>query len=355
MAQAKSASHLLRIPHRDYWLQQIYGLAAPHTKLCFQEPWIPYWFINGMHVLKLTKIARFSFLSECCVRYILKRKPPIGYSSAPQEHGHIVLGYVSINTIALSGLPFAFESINRTELYHWILSLKRANGCFESEPGCEADARSTYCAISILSMLNMLTPELTAGVPEFLKSCQGYDGGFGPIPGIESHGGYGFCAVAALSLLDKLDMIDVNAAIKWCAMRQMQFSGGFNGRTNKLVDTCYTWWVGAMSRILADHAQIPPFWNDKGLATYVLGVCQTNNGGVCDKPGAKVDMFHTMYSLVGLSAASREYVGAETGVVMEEMDARHCVTKVAAAGIKEYFEKIPFVIPSGEEKETPDS
>jgi protein farnesyltransferase subunit beta len=187
-----------------------------------------------------------------------------------------------------------------------------------------------------------LTPELTSGVIDFLVSCQGYDGGFGPIPGVESHGGYGFCAVAALDLLDALDRVDVSGAIKWCAMRQMPFSGGFNGRSNKLVDSCYTWWVGAMSKILADHAGIPAFWNTEGIATYVLGVCQSEFGGLCDKPGAKVDMFHSMYSIAGLAAAAREYVQEKTGFALEEVDARYGVTKAAAVKIKTYFDAIPF-------------
>lgn len=29
---------------------------------------------------------------------------------------------------------------------------------------------------------------------------------------------------------------------RWLAMRQMRFEGGFQGRTNKLVDGCYSFW-----------------------------------------------------------------------------------------------------------------
>lgn len=33
-------------------------------------------------------------------------------------------------------------------------------------------------------------------------------------------------------------------------MRQMSFEGGFQGRTNKLVDGCYSWWQGGIFSLL---------------------------------------------------------------------------------------------------------
>lgn len=36
-----------------------------------------------------------------------------------------------------------------------------------------------YCLLSVATMLNIMTPELVAGVPEFIVSCQTYEGGFG--------------------------------------------------------------------------------------------------------------------------------------------------------------------------------
>lgn len=36
-----------------------------------------------------------------------------------------------------------------------------------------------YCLLAVATMLNIMTPELVAGVPEFIVSCQTYEGGFG--------------------------------------------------------------------------------------------------------------------------------------------------------------------------------
>ena len=72
----------------------------------------------------------------------------------------------------------------------------------------------------------------------------------------EAHGGYTFCATASWILLQPYIQtcytdkprpnINTAALLRW--LTQMQGSeaelGGFRGRTNKLVDGCYSWWVG---------------------------------------------------------------------------------------------------------------
>lgn len=37
---------------------------------------------------------------------------------------------------------------------------------------------------------------------------------------------------------------------KWAVNRQMRYEGGFQGRTNKLVDGCYSFWQGATIPII---------------------------------------------------------------------------------------------------------
>ncbi|KAH0789011.1 Prenyltransferase and squalene oxidase repeat family protein [Histomonas meleagridis] len=346
--QKKSEFYINRNNIRDYLISIISSPPNSFHQYSSQEPWIPYHFILSFSLLSFHKLRNIQLFKEACSKYIFKRQSKYGgYGPSPHEIGHVALTYTSINTIALTLNEANFQSIDRHSLYNWFMSLKQPNGSFSSSEGYpyECDTRSTYCVISVASLLNILTPELTKNTAAFLSSCQGYDGGFGPIPGSETHGGYGFCALAALDLLGALDTIDANSAIKWCSMRQMPFCGGFNGRTNKLVDTCYTWWVGAMCKILSDRTGTAPFWNDEALATYVLTVCQNVDGscgGFKDKPGKKVDMFHTMYGLAGLSAACRNLIKEKTGFELEEMDARYCVTKAAAEMMKSYFAAIPF-------------
>lgn len=61
----------------------------------------------------------------------------------------------------------------------------------------------------------------------------------------EAHGGYTFCGLAALLILGEEHKINMDRLIEWLCNRQLTDEGGFNGRINKLVDSCYNFWQGA--------------------------------------------------------------------------------------------------------------
>jgi protein farnesyltransferase subunit beta len=85
----------------------------------------------------------------------------------------------------------------------------------------------------------------------------------------EAHGGYTSCSIFSHFLissvvppegnLESLDAsfpkpIDVASAIRWSALMQGEAgeAGGFRGRSNKLVDGCYGWWVGGGFPVLEE-------------------------------------------------------------------------------------------------------
>ena len=59
-------------------------------------------------------------------------------------------------------------------------------------------------------------------------------------------GGSTFCGIASLVLMGKLQQAfsptELEGLKRWCLQRQQS---GFQGRPNKPVDTCYSFWVGA--------------------------------------------------------------------------------------------------------------
>lgn len=63
-------------------------------------------------------------------------------------------------------------------------------------------------------------------------------------------GGSTFCALASLVLMDCLDSSfatkELEQVKRWCLFRQ---NSGFQGRPNKPVDTCYSFWVGASLKV----------------------------------------------------------------------------------------------------------
>jgi protein farnesyltransferase subunit beta len=103
--------------------------------------------------------------------------------------------------------------------------------------------------------------------------------------------------------------------------------GGFRGRSNKLVDGCYSWWCGGLFNIIeallaeqgtADSLD-PPFdlYNRVGLQEYVLIAAQGPHGGLRDKPGKGSDAYHSCYNLSGLSSAQHAVSYKDVDLVQE--------------------------------------
>eukprot|EP00762_Andalucia_godoyi_P006350 ANDGO_05908.mRNA.1 Protein farnesyltransferase subunit beta len=205
-----------------------------------------------------------------------------------------------------------------------------SSGSFRMHFGGESDMRAAYCAVTIATILGVsmesgIAQRLFEGTAEWILSCQTYEGGFGAIPGAEAHGGYTFCALAALTLLGVLENPDVvsceriERCKRWLVSRQYAVEGGFSGRTNKLVDACYAWWIGASLVLTHSHDLI----DRPALFRYVLGACQPSlpgkpvvwkdldgGGGFRDKPGKRRDLYHTCYALSGISVL--QYAGSDS-------------------------------------------
>jgi geranylgeranyl transferase type-2 subunit beta len=142
----------------------------------------------------------------------------------------------------------------------------------------------------------------------YIQSCSNPDGGYGTTPGAESHAGQIFTCVAALAIAGRLDLVDRDRLCGWLSERQVsegQGSGGLNGRPEKKEDVCYAWWVLSPLAVL-DRVH----WIDKDALTRFILKCQDPElGGLADRPGDMVDVFHTHFALAGLSLL--EYPGLE--------------------------------------------
>lgn len=168
--------------------------------------------------------------------------------------------------------------------------------------------RATYCALVVAYLCNLPDVEkLFENTATWLIRCQTYEGGFGGEPDCEAHGGYTFCALASLAILKKIHIVNLDSTLRWLAYRQMRFEGGFQGRTNKLVDACYSYWQAACFCILEHNSyvktQIPCLFDVSLLQSYIF-LCQVSStGGFRDKPEKNPDLYHTCYALSGLSIA----------------------------------------------------
>ncbi|OLL23877.1 Protein farnesyltransferase subunit beta [Neolecta irregularis DAH-3] len=299
------------------WLEKGLGvLPERYTVLDASRPWIIYWILGSLTTLGVD-------MEQYRDRVLLTLKttwhPNGGFGGNFGQIGHLAPTYAAINALILVGGNKTLEIFDRDVMYKWILSLKQPDGSFKMHHGGEIDARAVYCALTIATHLNMLTPELTAGTAEWLGHCQSFEGGMAPRPGAEAHAGYSFCVLAALCILgppkDVLPKhLNLDAFMRWMMARQLPYEGGFSGRTNKLVDGCYSWWVGGCFPLVeaALEYQDTPIWNRAGLEKYVLSCCQSNKGGLRDKPGKNPDFYHSCYALAGLSVSQTDYNHDET-------------------------------------------
>lgn len=277
--------------------------------------WMLYWLVNSHNIILESPPLDASIADGISrkINTLIVDDGAKGIAGGAHQLGHIASTYAAI-LVLVSAKDYVTLSRIRHNLYKWLLTLKRDNGSFVMHQGGESDTRSTYCALVIASLLNVMTEELTTGVLAWLNSCQTYEGGFAGTPNAEAHGGYTFCAFASYYLLlgeDKSPKqfgeevalnIDLNSLVRWSAMRQFQIEGGFSGRSNKLVDACYSFWVGALFPLLESVINVESLFNRDALKTYILNCAQNStNGGFRDKPGKSVDFYHTNYTLAGLS------------------------------------------------------
>ena len=289
-----------------------------------------------------------------------------GYCGAAGQIPHLASTYAAVNTLMIIGgtnFSHAYDSIPRDAIARWIRKLyNKQDGSYSMHIDGEADIRATYCALSVATLLNLdIQQPVQKDSPlkstkikssekllDFIKKCQTYEGGFSCQPLGEAHGGYTFCALACFSILDAWHDLDLCNLKKWVAQRQSETLGAFNGRTNKLVDACYSFWIGgtdslitASESIISTEAPRSKYHNAcdnfalkqwlhkvtptsvecplhdflldsasgidfRSLVFFVSNASQNiTSGGFRDKPSIEADSYHTCYALSGIAIAQR--------------------------------------------------
>jgi protein farnesyltransferase subunit beta len=295
-------------------------LSGSYSSLDASRPWICYWIL---HALELLGSPPSDEEASHVVQFLNQCKDPVrgGYGGGPSQVAHAAPTYAAINALCTLGTDEALNSIDRLMLYKFFSSIHQSDGSYIMHEGGEVDIRGVYCAASVAKLVNIDCSVIFESSASWLASCQSYEGGFSAVPFTESHGGYTFCGFAALNLLQHEGLCDLDSLIRWLVSRQMAFEGGFSGRPNKLVDSCYSFWqvsplilaqslLSSRGKASSDalDALKGALFNPQALNEYVLLCCQHYGGGLKDKPGASRDFYHTCYGLSGLSVA-QTYIG----------------------------------------------
>ncbi|CAG2059160.1 unnamed protein product [Timema podura] len=272
------APSLLWMEHSHFLKTSLFTLSKSFQCLDSSRPWLCYWILHGLELLDQTltldDISRIAqFIGRC-------QSPKGGFGGGPSQFPHLATTYAAVNALCILGTEEAYNIIDREKLEQFLWSVRSPTGAFHMHEGGEIDLRGVYCAVSVARLTNIYSNALFEDSAHWI--CQTYEGGFSSVPGTEAHGGYAFCGLAALRLLNKEHLCDMNALL-----------GGFQGRTNKLVDGCYSFWQGGafplLHRILNEenvNTVSGERWlfHQEALQEYILVCCQHSSGGLIDKP-----------------------------------------------------------------------
>ncbi|EPY52777.1 farnesyltransferase beta subunit Cpp1 [Schizosaccharomyces cryophilus OY26] len=298
--------------HYDYLKKMLESLPSYFSVLDASKAWMIYWELNSLAVMnKLDGAVKTRAISS--LRQL--RGVNGGFCGGNGQQEHVLSTYAAVLSICLCGDDEAFALIEKEKLLRWFYSLKNYDGSFRVNHEGESDARSAYAVVCVASLLGLPGDhDLFKDTLEWLCKCQTYEGGLAGVPYAEAHGGYTYCALAAIALLQGVHNLDIPRLVKWLLQRQDSALFGFSGRTNKLVDGCYSWWVGGSHLILAsgfgnrsENVTHGLFYNSEKLLKYILQCCQGASGGLRDKPPKRPDQYHTCYCLLGLSSIAYDY------------------------------------------------
>lgn len=309
-------------------------LTHHYTGYDASRPWILYWCIHGLQLLG-ADVSQYSEQLVDTARWM--QHPEGGFGGGFGQMAHLATTYACVLALATAGDQNGYDCINRLTMWKWLSSLKQPDGGFAMAVGGEVDVRGAYCAATVIYLLNLpleVAPEFADRLPkgtnlhtnlaQYVRRCQTFEGGISGRPDAEAHGAYAFCALACLSILgipheSIPEHLDVPKLITWISSRQYAPEGGFSGRTNKLVDGCYSHWIGGCWPLVEATlysgespsltANISPIYSREGLIRYILNCCQDHSkrGGLRDKPGKPSDAYHTCYVLSGLSSAQHTF------------------------------------------------
>jgi geranylgeranyl transferase type-2 subunit beta len=281
----------------DYWLTEHLRLSGVYwglTALCLMK-----------HPGGLPRDATIAYVKSC-------QHASGGFGAHPGHDAHMLY---TVSAIQILAIEDALDTIDGELVAKWIAGLQQQDsGVFAGDEWGETDTRFLYGAMNALSLLGRLDAIDVDKAVRYVLACQNHDGGFGRAPGAESHAGQIFTCVGALAIAEKLDAVDGDLLSDWLCERQLP-NGGLNGRPEKLEDVCYSWWVlSSLAMLERLH------WIDgESLARFILRCQDEEGGGIADRPGDMVDVFHTVFGVAGLSLLG--YEG------LEEVDPVYCMPR----------------------------
>lgn len=273
--------------------------------------------------------------------------------------------------------------VQRDQCLEWLARLQRPDGSFGEILGAEGkieggrDLRFCCCAAGIAYIFadpqkeDYKPPFNIDALIDYILNCQQYNAGFAESPLREPHSGLNYCAIGTLELLGRLPGVHGNRAskmlkqmgpcVRWLLERQTTVLyeetaedeeeeaqhetsskeaalkgqdnmavdegdaiqiAGFNGRDNKIADTCYCFWnTGALEMLGSLHLA-----DLQAVRRYLLEKAQHLIGGFAKGPDSPPDVMHAYLGLAALSLFGEEGI--------KSLDPALCISRSAAANLQ---------------------
>lgn len=291
-------TEILGDEHRKYFLSFLATVPSAYSSLDTSRLLMVYFACSALDILQTDIPNKEEVIEFVYSNQIDEGGGFIGSSfsgASKYRFSHVTMTYCAILTLVLLGDDLS--RVNKVSIVNGLKHLQQDDGCFQAvEFGTESDMRFMYSACGVSFLLQDWSGINVDKATEFILSSMRFDGGFGILPDQESHCGAIYTAVSSLVLLGRLDQcdeLDREYLIKFLVNRQIH---GFNGRINKVPDSCYTFWAGGALQGLG----LQDLMDISSTRRFLLE-CQFTRGGFSKVPHAYPDILHAYCSVAGLS------------------------------------------------------
>ncbi|KAI9739684.1 MAG: hypothetical protein M1834_006402 [Cirrosporium novae-zelandiae] len=336
-------------------------LPTPYTSMESMRMSLAYFVVSAMDLLDILATDFSETVRSNYVDWIYHCQHPDGGFLGSPGLDRPNLGATLFALQALLCLRDDLGRVKGTKCLEWLRKLQKEDGTFGECLGengsiqCGGGQRYCYMATVVCSILggfDQEEPPIDVGsMLDYIYSSQTFQGGFCDNPGGEANGGLTYCAIATLSILGVFSSsessdsssrfhtakylggrgssstIDLEGLTKWLVDRQTTYLeeyesddedpststpdplaplaispeelafAGFNGRYNKLADTCYTFWVTASLEMIGKLS----LHDSSRSRRYLLEKTQHFVGGFGKAVDEYPDIYHSYLGLAALS------------------------------------------------------
>jgi len=255
--------------------------------------WLTFWVLNAIDLTDFNKkvftIIREKKIFESiifnCHKVCLVKK----------NYQNVISLYVLflINTIIPNKYPIF---VNKRNLYCYLRSFLVLSGETRNSYFSETDPRSSYCRDVLLSINNIMTPEIVKNNSihrEIVSLLTHFE--YNNING-ENHASFQYCKIVSLQIWSQV----INKTFQKILIKNTYkclydfLDLGLAGRIGKVSDNCYFFWANAFS-IIANEQLSDTYLHPLLINAELVGF------GFSDKLGNTMDFYHTCYSVLSIA------------------------------------------------------